>query len=189
MKYTIKGSNEITVKDWLAMEKGATSFVAAMTNQTTDAIKKVPLKAFETLKELCEKAVAEIQPYDPHSVTVGGIEYAIMPDLRDFEAGAMIDIMEADDKDKEAYHIAVLSSLFRPVTQRIGKVYSVEAYTGQQRAELLTMPRSVYMGAEVFFSTTVKTLQANTLASLEKAVQVLREEATLLLQSSDGSQP
>jgi len=177
MKLTIKTREDITVRDYLAQDKGAIELVAAMADITIEEAKAIPAKAFTIVKEACENELKAIPAYDPRRVIVGKQEWAIHPDFDEFEAGAMIDITQADEDDPEAYHTAILSAIFRKVTARVGNKYDVEPYTGKQHPELLDMPMKFYRGAEAFFLTISNELRQTTLRSLEKEVKEMTAAA------------
>jgi hypothetical protein len=178
MKFRIKAPESITVKDMIAASKGAVEFVSSMTNQTPEQVRSIPANVFATLKQECEDQFGQVQAKDPRGVTIGEQVFSIIPDFMDFEAGAMIDISEADESNPEQYHTIVLSALFRPVTIKVGERYEVEPYAAKQRPELLDMPLQYYRGAEVFFSDINGKLMTTSLNSLQDQVRKMKSELT-----------
>ena len=176
MKFTIKGTEDITVKDLIALESGPIAFVAAMTKQTIEQVRNIPANVFETLKKECEAQFALVTPKDPRKIKIGDTTFSIVPDFMAFEAGAVIDISEADEIDKTKYLTTVLSALFRPEVSRVGGRYEVEQYTAKQRPELLDLPLQYYRGAEVFFSGINAKLMKTSLNSLSDQVAKMKRE-------------
>jgi len=174
MKFTIKGSQSITVADWLRSKKGDVEAVAALSGLTVEQVRELPVQAYEEAAEAVTKAFASVEPSDPRH-TIEGVEYRLPSDLMKFETGAFIDFTEAKEEDGDAYQIAILSCLFRPVTNKIGNLYEVEKYTGKQVPELLGMTMASYLGAEVFFCTIAESWRDYTLTSLERAARNLKE--------------
>jgi len=175
VSFNIKTPQTVTVKDWIAARVGGVQFVASMSNQTPEQVRNLPLNVFETLKAKCEEVIDMVEPTDPHhGVAVGGVTYSIVPDFMDFEAGAMIDISEADERELTKYYTIVLSALFRPVLNRVGKFYTVEAYKATQRPELLNLPLRYFRGAEAFFLTINKELMTTSLNSLKEQTAKMR---------------
>jgi hypothetical protein len=191
MRYELKTRKNITVADWLQCQRGLIDTVAAFAGITPEEAKTIPASAFAAMLDTCQNELENVTPTDPYRIEIDGVDYSLVPDLMDFEAGAMIDLTEAgdlpEDADYEAKrkaHIAIMSALFRPVTKRIGKRVEVEKYTGEQREQLLKMPLAYLRGAEVFFSRIVSAYHTSTLTSSKRAVRRLK---TLLSRSSVGS--
>ena len=67
---------------------------------------------------------------------IDGIEYGFLPDLDEITLGEYADIEQYIKNGYESNMHKIMSILFRPVTSKEGKLYSIEAYTdGRERAE------------------------------------------------------
>jgi hypothetical protein len=87
--------------------------------------------------------------------TVGDTVYGFIPSLDDMTYGEYLDLVAYTKKDLWDNILTVMAILYRPIKQRVGKLYTIEPYSGTQEARLelfkhvLTM--DVVFGAISFF--------------------------------------
>lgn len=109
-------------------------------------ISELQAKADTTLKNLIE---------------IDGVEYGFHPDLSDITLGEFADL-EFMIKDGIENNLAeIMAILYRPITERKGKNYTIQAYDGALRLraeEMKQMKAEDVQGALVFFWRFVKKL-------------------------------
>lgn len=83
------------------------------------------------------------------SFKMNGVEYGFIPDLDDISFGEYVDLdtyLPKWDMMEKAMGV-----LYRPITQRIGKKYTIEEYKGGDFLEMKEMPMDIVFGAMLFF--------------------------------------
>jgi len=63
-------------------------------------------------------------------ITIDGVEYGFEPNLSKISYGAYLDIVQFDTFKIDENWSKILSILYRPVTQKMGELYDIEAYKG-----------------------------------------------------------
>lgn len=99
-------------------------------------------------------------------VKVDGILYGFEPNLSKMSYGAYADISKYKSLEMNEDWLKIMSILYRPVTERKGSNYSIEAYNGHIDAEeWRDVPMHIHFGALFFLSNLFKDLLSSTLNS------------------------
>jgi len=101
-------------------------------------------------------------------VTIGDVQYGFEPNLSQMSYGAYLDITKWDTLTIDDNWPKIMSILYRPVTQRKGKMYNIEPYTGEDRSNLFgDVTMDVHFGALFFLLSLSKDLLKDTLKSMK----------------------
>jgi hypothetical protein len=102
-------------------------------------------------------------------VKVDGILYGFEPNLSKMSYGAYADISKYKSLEMNEDWLKIMSILYRPVTERKGTNYSIEAYTGYiDGDEWRDVPMNIHFGALFFLSNLFKDLLSSTLNSMNQ---------------------
>ena len=139
---------------------------------------------FETLSKLQMKGKLK------KVFEIDGIEYGFLPDLDEITLGEWADIEHniKDGLDKNIHKI--MAVLFRPITSREDKMYSIEAYKdGRERAEKFKkkMNAEQVQQSLVFFWNLGNELLTTLPLFLMQKMNKMKQQATSLAKSGDGS--
>lgn len=186
---------DVTLEKWQRLVIGKKS-KSEEAIETINALSDIPKKL---IKEMALSDVATIferlsrlQVLGKHKKVfeIDEVEYGFMPDLSEITLGEYADIEHhiKDGLEKNMHKIAAV--LFRPVTSREGKLYSIQAYKdGRQRAEKFKkkMNASQVQEALVFFWNLGKELLMILPSCLMEVMKKIQAE-TNLQKSGDGSE-
>lgn len=137
-------------------------------------IKIVSQFPLSTAQELVEEITAVLNQEKPfkESFQLDGVEYAFLPDLEAMSIGEYIDLESGLREVKDLHKAAAV--MFRPVVDRRGELYKVEAYGGTNaevhRAK--KFPIGAVSAAVVFFYNIANELvRASRLSSLRQRMK------------------
>lgn len=162
--------NELTVEQYQRYLKVDTSNTTFQLLKACEIFLGIPLKEamtyqsdqfFTMMAELLE-LIGKKQQLQP-IVTYNGQEYGFIPSLEELTLGEYVDLDEYL-ADMQSLHKTV-GVLYRPITQRIGKRYTIEPYKPNDGYK--DFPLGVALGALVFFYDLSKELSEITQTSLE----------------------
>jgi hypothetical protein len=106
------------------------------------------LKLKSRLAEFISPETIELQPF----VTIDGTEYGFEPNLSKMAYGAYADITQYDTIQIDKNWAKIMSILYRPVTNKKGKMYSIRPYDGDiEETKWLGVNMEVHWGALFFF--------------------------------------
>ena len=134
--------NDVTLEKWQQLVLGKRKSKTQEAKETIKALSDLPVKLIEemalsdvaTIFERLSKL--QIEGKLKKVFEIDEVEYGFLPNLDEITLGEWADI-EHNIKDGLEKNIhKIMSVLFRPITSKEGKLYSVEAYKdGKQRAE------------------------------------------------------
>ena len=134
--------NDVTLEKWQQLVLGKKKSKTQEAKETIKALSDLPVKLIEemalsdvaTIFERLSKL--QIEGKLKKVFEIDEVEYGFLPNLDEITLGEWADI-EHNIKDGLEKNIhKIMSVLFRPITSKEGKLYSVEAYKdGKQRAE------------------------------------------------------
>ena len=133
---------DVTLEKWQQLTLGKKKSKTKEAKETIKALSTLPIKLVEEMSFSDVAAIFEklsnlqIQGKLKKVFEIDGIEYGFLPDLDEITLGEWADIEHyiKDGIDKNMHKI--MAVLFRPVTSKEGKMYSVQAYKdGRERAE------------------------------------------------------
>ena len=100
-------------------------------------------------------------------INVDGVEHGFIPDWEQFTAGEFID-METLCQDIAVNADKIMSVLYRPVTSKAGKSYTIQPYEGTKDAAKFHEVSAAYLyGALLFFSRIRNDYEMSGLQSLQ----------------------
>lgn len=153
---------EVTLEKWQQLVVGKKKSKTKEAKETIKALSTLPLKLVEEMSLSDVAAIFErlsklqIEGKLKKVFEIDEVEYGFLPDLDEITLGEWADIEHyiKDGIDKNMHKI--MAVLFRPITNKEGKLYSVAAYKdGRERAEKFRkkMSAAQVQQALVFFWT------------------------------------
>jgi len=105
-----------------------------------------------------------------------GVEYGFIPKLDDISVGEFIDLDEYIKDAKQLHKIAAI--LYRPVTNRNGKLYDIEKYEGTSKYAdtMMKVDYKVVLGALVFFWNLGNSLLQSSVTYTQKVIKEMKTE-------------
>lgn len=95
-------------------------------------------------------------------ITIDGVEYGFEPDLSKMAYGAYVDISRYESVDIDENWGKIMSILYRPVTQKVGKFYDIQEYKGVIDGDkFLSTTMDIHWGALFFFKNLLMDLLKN----------------------------
>jgi hypothetical protein len=130
-------------------------------------MQKIDTATFIQIKEQLLSFIAresfDLKPF----VNINGVEYGFEPNLSEIAYGAYVDISKFDELNINENWEKIMAILYRPVKKKIGKLYEIEQYTGNEPSEhWREVNMEIHFGALFFFINLSKALLKNTLKSL-----------------------
>ena len=192
----VESWKDVTLEKWQQLVLGKKKSKTEEAKETIKALSDLPIKLveemalsdvaqiFETLSNLQMKGKLK------KVFEIDGIEYGFLPDLDEITLGEWADIEHniKDGLDKNIHKI--MAVLFRPITSREDKMYSIEAYKdGRERAEKFKkkMNAEQVQQSLVFFWNLGNELLTTLPLFLMQKMNKMKQQATSLAKSGDGS--
>ena len=198
---TIDSWSDVTLEKWIelvGLEEGSKTKEA---EETIAALSDIPKKLIKELSlrdvTAIMSKVAELQGGQDTVLKkvfeIDGVEYAMHPDLSEITLGEYADIESFIKAGFEKNMPEIMSVMFRPITEKNGSVYTIEAYDGNIniRAEQMKKMSAEQVQASLFFfSNFVKELLKILPSFLMERTQEIVEELKMevLPKSGDGSE-
>ena len=134
---------------------------------TPDIMFKLDTETFLNIKNDLIKFVGNTDVPLVKSFFRNGVEYGFHPNLSKIEYGAYIDMCKYVGDGITEDWSKVMAILYRPITKKVGKLYDVANYTGEEESEwFLDLGMDVHFGAWWFFFLLSKDLLSGILNSL-----------------------
>ena len=153
----------------------------------------LPEATFDKVANCLKDLFSEVEkhPLVPQ-FTIGDTTYGFIPELDNMSYGEYLDLVSYTKKDMWSYMAITMSILYRPIKQRVGKLYTVEPYNGtnDDRIELFkhAITMDVVLGAIGFFLDLQKDLQIGILTYLMETLKKdPRPEVQVALQDLEKS--
>ena len=134
--------SDVTLEKWQQLVLGKKKSKTEEAKETIKALSTLPVKLVEemalsdvaTIFERLSKL--QIKGKLKKVFEIDEVEYGFLPDLDEITLGEWADIEQYIKDGLEKNMHKIMAVLFRPVTNKEGKMYSVQAYKdGKQRAE------------------------------------------------------
>ena len=127
-------------------------------------------------------------------VTIGGVEYGFEPNLGEMSYGAYADLTQYESAGIDKNWSKIMSILYRPITKKVGDMYSIQTYSGFVDDEIwLDTTMDIHYGAMFFFLHTSMDLYKDTLNSMTHREEIplnirriLAESGKLILQFTNS---
>ena len=168
---------DLTFRRYIEIKKDLEAYVDNEEAQTAFLIHNLCGLAVEEIQSLSAQSynilrtkLIQFMNNEDHTlvpiVKVDGILYGFEPNLSKMSYGAYADISKYKSLEMNEDWLKIMSILYRPVTERKGSNYSIEAYNGYIDAEeWRDVPMHIHFGALFFLSNLFKDLLSSTLNS------------------------
>jgi hypothetical protein len=153
--------SDVTLEKWLKIvdletgskTKQAEETIAALSDMPKDLVKELSLRDVAVIMG----KIAELQSKQDTTlkkvIEIDGVEYGMHPDLSEITLGEYADIETFIKNGIEKNMPELIAVLFRPVKERNGEAYTIEAYDGDItiRAEQMKKMSAEQVQASLFF--------------------------------------
>ena len=133
---------EVTLEKWVQLVLGKKKSKTEEAKETIKALSTLPIKLVEEMSLSDVAAIFErlsnlqVKGELKKVFEIDGKEYGFLPDLDEITLGEWADLEHYIKDGLEKNIHKIMAVLFRPVTSKEGKMYSVQAYKdGRERAE------------------------------------------------------
>ena len=178
---------EVTLEKWQQLVVGKKKSKTQEAKETIKALSTLPLKLVEEMSLSDVAAIFErlsklqIEGKLKKVFEIDEVEYGFLPDLDEITLGEWADIEHyiKDGIDKNMHKI--MAVLFRPITNKEGKLYSVAAYKdGRERAEKFRkkMSAAQVQQALVFFWTSGNELSTTLPSYLMEQMKKIQDKVS-----------
>ena len=171
---TLEKFMQLTMEEDVSKTKEVEQTIALLSDLPQTLIKELSLRDVTNIFEkLAELQVQENEMLTT-TLTIDGVEYGMHPDLSEITLGEYADIETYVKMGLQKHLPEIMAILFRPIVEREGDVYTIEAYNGDIKIRAEKMKQ---MNAEqvqqvlVFFWTFVRLLLVILPLSLTKKKQ------------------
>ena len=190
--------SDVTLESWLQLVKSkdlskaedAKTSILALSDIPEMLINKLSLKDVAILMEKMGKLQSEQETLLKKLIYIDGQEYGFHPNLDDITIGEYADIETMIKVGLEDNLPELMAILFRPVVDRKGEAYKIEAYDGDItiRAEVMKkMSSEQVQSALVFFWNFVQELSSSLQSYLMiPLIKEMEEAAKVSAKSGDG---
>jgi hypothetical protein len=140
---------------------------------TPEVMRKLDTETFINIKNDLTAFVGNTNVPLVKSFFRNGIEYGFYPNLSKIEYGAYIDICKYTSDGITKDWAKVMAILYRPITKKVGKLYEVASYTGEEEYDwFMEVGMDIHLGAWFFFINLSMDLLSGTLNSLAKTSEL-----------------
>ena len=171
---TLEKFMQLNMEEDVSKTKEVEQTIALLSDLPQKLIKELSLRdVINIFEKLAELQVQENEMLTT-TLTIDGVEYGMHPDLSEITLGEYADIETYVKMGLQKHLPEIMAILFRPIVEREGDVYTIEAYNGDIKIRAEKMKQ---MNAEqvqqvlVFFWTFVRLLLVILPLSLIKSNQ------------------
>ena len=154
--------SDVTLEKWMQVIDAETGSKTKQAEETIAALSDIPKKLVKELSlrdvAVIMGKVAELQSKQNtvlrKVIEIDGVEYGMHPNLDDITLGEYADIETMIKEGLEKNMPEIMAILFRPITDRNGEIYTIEAYDGDliiRAEEMKKMSAEQVQNALVFF--------------------------------------
>ena len=196
---------DITLRKWLELQTDLESYKDNEEAQTAslfwhlcgipaDKTRLLPKKDYTHIKGKLDAIPTPNSLELQRLVTIGGVEYGFEPNLGEIAYGAYADLTQYESAGIDKNWGKIMSILYRPVTKKVGDMYSIQTYTGVADDGIwLDATMDIHYGAMFFFLHTSMDLYKDTLNSMTNREEIphsirriLAESGKLILQFTNS---
>jgi hypothetical protein len=196
---------DITLRKWLELQTDLESYKDNEEAQTAslfwhlcgipaDKTRLLPKKDYTHIKGKLDSIPTPNSLELQRLVTIGGVEYGFEPNLGEIAYGAYADLTQYESAGIDKNWGKIMSILYRPVTKKVGDMYSIQTYTGVADDTIwLDATMDIHYGAMFFFLHTSMDLYKDTLNSMTNREEIphsirriLAESGKLILQFTNS---
>jgi len=198
---TINSWSDVSLESWMKLIEVETGSQAIQAEETIAELSDIPKSLIKELSlrdvAVIMGKVAELQSKQDTTlkkiIKIAGIEYAMHPDLSELTLGEYADIETFIKGGLENNMPELMAVLFRPIKERNGSAYVIDAYDGNitiRAEEMKKMSAEQVQNALVFFyhlgKELLMTLPSYLMERTQEIVEELKKE--VLQKSGDGSE-
>ena len=154
--------SEVSLEKWMQVidietgskTKEAEETIAAFSDIPRKLVKELPLKDVAIIMGKIAELQTKQDTLLKKVIEIDGVEYGMHPDLDSITLGEYADIETMIKNGLEKNMPELMAILFRPIKERSGEVYTIEAYDGEisiRAEEMKKMSAEQVQGALVFF--------------------------------------
>jgi len=193
--------SDVTLEKWLKVidietgskTKEAEETIAALSDIPKKLVKELSLRDVAIIMEKVSELQSEQDTVLKKVFEIDGIEYAMHPDLSAITLGEYADIESFIKEGIEKNMPELMAVLFRPIKERNGSAYVIDAYDGEItiRAEAMKKMSAEQVQAALFFFFNLGKELLKTLPSylMERSQEIMKQLQTEILQNDgDGSE-
>ena len=186
--------SSVSLKKYLTLQKDMSNYADDEEAQTAlmlshlcglnaEYINSLSIEDYNTVRIALEGFVSNTEYPLQKIIQLNGKEYGFEPNLSQMAYGAYVDISKFGQLTIDDNWSKIMSILYRPITDKKGDMYSIEAYKGEIDDKLfLSVGMDVQFGALFFFVNLLMDLLSATLKSLK--VEELPPNIKLILEKS-----
>ena len=195
---TINSWSDVSLESWMKLIEVETGSQAIQAEETIAELSDIPKTLIKELSlrdvAVIMGKVAELQSKQDTTlkkiIKIAGIEYAMHPDLSELTLGEYADIETFIKGGLENNMPELMAVLFRPIKERNGSAYVIDAYDGNitiRAEEMKKMSAEQVQNALVFFYHLGKELlKTLPLYLMERTQEIVEKQKTEVLQKSGG---
>ena len=144
---------QLVDKETASKTKEAEETIAALSDIPKKLVKELALRDVAIIMGKIAEMQAEIDTTLKKVFEIDGVEYGMHPDLSEMTLGEYADIESFIKAGLETNMPEIMAVLFRPVIERNGDAYVIEAYDGKitMRAEIMKKMSAEQVQASLFF--------------------------------------
>ena len=196
---------DITLRKWLELQTELEAYKDNEEAQTAslfwhlcgipaDKTRLLPKSSYTSIKSKLDSIPQPNSLELQRLVTIGGVEYGFEPNLGEIAYGAYADLTQYESAGIDKNWGKIMSILYRPVTKKVGDMYSIQTYTGVADDTIwLDTTMDIHYGAMFFFLHTSMDLYKDTLNSMTNREEIphsirriLAESGKLILQFTNS---
>jgi hypothetical protein len=171
--------SSVSLKKYLTLQKDMSNYADDEEAQTAlmlshlcglnaEYINSLSIEDYNTVRTALEGFVNDTEYPLQKIIKIDGKEYGFEPNLSQMAYGAYVDISKFGQLTIDDNWSKIMSILYRPITDKKGDMYSIEAYKGEIDDKLfLSVGMDVQFGALFFFVNLLMDLLSGTLKSLK----------------------
>lgn len=149
-------------------------------------LKKIDTDTYYKIREQLISFLGKTDFPLKRTILIGGKEYGFEPNLGEMAYGAYVDISKYDTIDIDKNWAKIMSILYRPVTKKVGALYSISKYDGNIDEELFEeVSMDVHFGAYFFFINLSMELATDILNSLKDQAEIAPHIKLILERSGE----
>ena len=123
-------------------------------------------------------------------ITIDGVEYGFEPNLSKMAYGAYVDISKYETMEMDEKWGDIMSILYRPVKQKVGKFYDTMTYDGNINGDkFLDLGMDVHWGTLFFLKSLLKDLSSDIQKSLMESMEIPHNIKSILAKSGNLTLP
>jgi hypothetical protein len=169
----------VTLKKYLTLQKDMKNYgddeeaqtalmLSHLCGLNAEYIKSLSIEDYNTVRMTLEGFITNTEYPLQKIININGKEYGFEPNLSQMSYGAYVDISKFGQLTIDDNWPKIMSILYRPITDKKGDMYSIEAYKGEIDDKLfLQVPMDIQFGTLFFFVNLLTDLLNGTLKYLK----------------------